>query len=191
MTGDDILARIPDLVNRLRADLDPEPRRTQQEAAAALEAAHARIASLEAEVELLDDSAEQVKELEAERDLWKRDAQDQWTRAELNANILRGYLDEAKAEAARYLARLKDARAELARWGWGDYHYGTQPQDQAVTDCLARIDADLAAAEREPGEGHRCGHCGKPMIYLDSADEYVHTFAADAEACFTEREPSE
>jgi hypothetical protein len=94
---DDILARIPDLVNRLRADLDPEPRRTQQEAAAALEAAQARIASLEAEVELLGDSAEQVKELEAERD-HLRSAYDI---ALQRAALYRGDLDRAKAAAER------------------------------------------------------------------------------------------
>jgi hypothetical protein len=62
----------------------------------------------------------------------------------------------------------------------------------AIRDRLAHA---LAAAEQEPSEakplGRRCEHCGKPMTYLDSADEYVHTFAADAEACVTEREPSE
>lgn len=38
---------------------------------------------------------------------------------------------------------LQDARDELARWGWGDMHYGEQPQEQSVVDTLAKIDAVL------------------------------------------------
>ena len=40
-------------------------------------------------------------------------------------------------------AALLVARDELARWGWGDFHYGSQPQEKSVTDALAVIDKAL------------------------------------------------
>jgi hypothetical protein len=61
---DDILARIAECIGTQR---DLRNVRT----VGVLEAAQARIAALEAEVELLGDSAEQVKELEAERDKFR------------------------------------------------------------------------------------------------------------------------
>lgn len=32
--------------------------------------------------------------------------------------------------------RVARLRAELARWGWGDFHYGDQPQDRAIVALL-------------------------------------------------------
>jgi hypothetical protein len=46
-----------------------------------------------------------------------------------------------KAECVkRELKRLRDQktrlRTELAKWGWGDMHYGDQPQDAAIVALL-------------------------------------------------------
>ena len=40
---------------------------------------------------------------------------------------------------------LAEAREELTRWGWGDFHYGNQPQEKSVVDMVAKIDAALGA----------------------------------------------
>ena len=40
---------------------------------------------------------------------------------------------------------LKVARDELTRWGWGDFHYGAQPQEKPVVDAIAVADAALDA----------------------------------------------
>lgn len=39
---------------------------------------------------------------------------------------------------------LKAARDELGRWGWGDMHYGSTPQEASVVDTLAVIDEAIA-----------------------------------------------
>jgi hypothetical protein len=41
------------------------------------------------------------------------------------------------------LALLRDARAEIDKWGYGDFHYGDTPRDPDVLAMLARIDAFL------------------------------------------------
>ena len=38
---------------------------------------------------------------------------------------------------------LAECREELAKHGWGDFHYGDQGQDQNVKDMLAKIDKAL------------------------------------------------
>jgi hypothetical protein len=40
-------------------------------------------------------------------------------------------------------ALLVDARAEIDRWGYGDFHWGDTPRDPGVLAMLARIDASL------------------------------------------------
>jgi chromosome segregation ATPase len=73
---DDILARIPDVVKRLRANSETAfATSIRGEAADALEAAQARIAELEAERDtartILKASGDRVRELEAERDKFR------------------------------------------------------------------------------------------------------------------------
>ena len=46
-------------------------------------------------------------------------------------------------------------REELARWGWGDMHYGTQAQDKRVLAMLTRIDIALSG-----DEAVECESCG-------------------------------
>lgn len=48
------------------------------------------------------------------------------------------------AAAPDLLAALIEARAEVDRWGYGDFHYGETPRDPGVLAMLARIDAVLA-----------------------------------------------
>lgn len=52
--------------------------------------------------------------------------------------------DNAKAEILLLRELLAQAREELARWGWGDFHYGTSGQEQSVVTMLAKIDGALA-----------------------------------------------
>ena len=47
-------------------------------------------------------------------------------------------------------AGLLAARTELAKWRWGDHHYGDFPQEQRVVDAVAAIDALLAATIDQP-----------------------------------------
>lgn len=44
---------------------------------------------------------------------------------------------------------LREARDELARWGWGDMHYGQTPQEQSVVDTIAKIDKALGGKGRD------------------------------------------
>jgi hypothetical protein len=48
---------------------------------------------------------------------------------------------EAELDALRLL--LAETRVELAKHGWGDFHYGSQGQDPAVRAMVERIDAAL------------------------------------------------
>lgn len=41
---------------------------------------------------------------------------------------------------------------ELRKWGWGDMHYGPQPQEPEVVAVIARYDA-LAARHDGDGRG--------------------------------------
>lgn len=56
-------------------------------------------------------------------------------------------------EELRYLATVM--AQELAKWGWGDFHYGPQPQDRNVVAVLEeyrrvlRIDGFAGHSERE------------------------------------------
>lgn len=52
-------------------------------------------------------------------------------------------LDALEAENDRLRAVLTEAREELARWGWGDMHYGATPQEFSVVNMLAKIDTAL------------------------------------------------
>jgi hypothetical protein len=52
-------------------------------------------------------------------------------------------LDGMADEVGRLRDALRAARAELDRWGWGDFHYGPQPRDGSVVRALAAIDAAL------------------------------------------------
>lgn len=49
--------------------------------------------------------------------------------------------EHAAREALAQLDRLRQAgdalAEELARWGWGDMHYGPSPQERSVIDALA------------------------------------------------------
>jgi hypothetical protein len=46
--------------------------------------------------------------------------------------------DEVCYRRIKELETLADVLAEeLKRWGWGDMHYGTQPQEKSVSDALA------------------------------------------------------
>lgn len=42
------------------------------------------------------------------------------------------------------VAVLIEARAEVDRWGYGDFHWGETPRDPGVLATLERIDAALA-----------------------------------------------
>jgi hypothetical protein len=55
------------------------------------------------------------------------------------------------AEIGRLRAALIATMDELDRWGWGDFHYGSQPQDQRVVDAVAKANAVLdVSAEPQP-----------------------------------------
>lgn len=43
----------------------------------------------------------------------------------------------------RLRATLQATRDELARWGWGDHHYGTQAQEESVVKAVALADRVL------------------------------------------------
>ena len=58
-------------------------------------------------------------------------------------------IDAKDAEIARLRLALEGAHAELERWGWGDFHYGSRGQEQSVVDALAKIDAALGDDEKE------------------------------------------
>jgi hypothetical protein len=46
--------------------------------------------------------------------------------------------DEVCYRRIKQLETLADVLAEeLKRWGWGDMHYGSQPQEKSVTDALS------------------------------------------------------
>lgn len=51
--------------------------------------------------------------------------------------------DATQARVAELEKALEAAREELKRWGWGDFHYGSQGQEQSVVDAVAAIDAVL------------------------------------------------
>jgi hypothetical protein len=51
-----------------------------------------------------------------------------------------------RTEVERLRAALIATRDELARWGWGDFHYGAQPQDKRVVDAVALADAALVVS---------------------------------------------
>lgn len=38
---------------------------------------------------------------------------------------------------------LQALRDELSRWGWGDFHYGSFPQEKSVVDAVALADGYL------------------------------------------------
>ena len=42
---------------------------------------------------------------------------------------------------------------ELGRWGWGDMHYGDQPQERSVVDALAVYKSALIASAQIDGSG--------------------------------------
>ena len=46
-------------------------------------------------------------------------------------------------------AVLVEARAELDRWGFGDFHYGDTPRDPGVLAMLAKIDTVLGDVSRQ------------------------------------------
>jgi len=39
-------------------------------------------------------------------------------------------------DVQRLRGALAEVTAQLARWGWGDMHYGSQPQDPAVIAAM-------------------------------------------------------
>ena len=47
---------------------------------------------------------------------------------------------------------LVEARAEIDRWGFGDFHYGDTPRDPGVLAMLAKIDTVLDAPRGTEGE---------------------------------------
>jgi hypothetical protein len=54
-----------------------------------------------------------------------------------------------RSENDRLRATLRKARGELARWGWGDMHYGPQGQEPRIVDMLAEIDSVLGGSPDE------------------------------------------
>lgn len=53
-------------------------------------------------------------------------------------------------EVERLRSTLIAARAEVDRWGYGDFHWGETPRDEGVLSMLARIDAALSSHPSEP-----------------------------------------
>lgn len=51
----------------------------------------------------------------------------------VGASLLDGY--RAEAEKWKHVATV--LAEELRRWGWGDFHYGDQPQERSVVEALA------------------------------------------------------
>lgn len=72
-----------------------------------------------------------------------------------NARLQAGWTDEVErlgGTVVRLRVALAATREELARWGWGDLHYGSQRQEASVVAALAVADATLSldgAAEAE------------------------------------------
>ena len=56
-------------------------------------------------------------------------------------------LDYLLARIEALTKALLHTRAELARWGWGDFHYGDQPQERSVVDAIAVADKALKAVQ--------------------------------------------
>lgn len=57
-------------------------------------------------------------------------------------------ITEASREIERLRNALLDAREEIDKWGYGDFHYGDTPREPSVLAALAAIDEVL-------GEGLR------------------------------------
>lgn len=49
----------------------------------------------------------------------------------------------ARHEIACWKALLREVKVELSRWGWGDFHYGDQPQEPRVVALVDRANAAL------------------------------------------------
>lgn len=94
------------------------------------------------------EAAEQrVKELEAEADTyrraWNAERADRQTAEWMN-------IATANAETAEALrALLREVTDELSRWGWGDFHYGEQPQEARVVALVAKARQALGEGEAE------------------------------------------
>lgn len=79
-------------------------------------------------------------------EVWLRrqvDAADAAYIAACSPDVLVGLLD--RIDALRLL--LVDARAEIDRWGYGDFHFGPTPRDPEVLAMLERIDKVLGEAD--------------------------------------------
>lgn len=64
---------------------------------------------------------------------------------------LHGWEVDTEADTIAELVQvLREARDELARWGWGDFHYGVTPQQPQVVAMVAKIDAVLASHSAHP-----------------------------------------
>ena len=68
---------------------------------------------------------------------------DPWKEPEADPAALHAELDGCKAEIAKLRGALAAAREELTHWGWGDFHWGPQPQEKRVVDAIAAIDEAL------------------------------------------------
>jgi hypothetical protein len=65
---------------------------------------------------------------------------------DIPAALFRCSIHEA---APDLLEALEVVTAELAGWGWGDHHYGSQPQEPRVVDAVLRGRAAIAKAKGE------------------------------------------
>ncbi len=54
----------------------------------------------------------------------------------LGMGDVQNLLDEALEEVERLRSLAKAMAEELAKWGWGDMHYGPQPQERSVVAVL-------------------------------------------------------
>ncbi len=63
---------------------------------------------------------------------------------------------------------LEIARDELKRWGWGDFHYGEQPQDPVVLAAISIADKALATA---PQEEPRAGEVDTTGVLVERDNE--------------------
>lgn len=57
--------------------------------------------------------------------------------------------ESAESTAQQLTAALEACADELDHWGWGDMHYGQQPQEQRVVKAVARARAALTQGPEE------------------------------------------
>lgn len=72
---------------------------------------------------------------------------------------------------------LQETRNQLSRWGWGDFHYGNQPQEQRVVDAVAKADQVLAKwGKNFDVISHvHMGSSGKSHDHIHAWGSFAHT----------------